>query len=60
MRIIGGRFKGTRLAAPGAQGGGKAHLRPTSDRVREAAFHPHLSGRLRELSSLYGRDVAFR
>ncbi|MEM9060808.1 MAG: 16S rRNA (guanine(966)-N(2))-methyltransferase RsmD [Pseudomonadota bacterium] len=39
MRIIGGRFKGTRLAAPGAQGGGKAHLRPTSDRVRESLFN---------------------
>ena len=39
MRIIGGRFRGTRLAAPGAQGGGKAHLRPTSDRVRESLFN---------------------
>lgn len=39
MRIIGGRFKGTRLAAPGAKGGGKAHLRPTSDRVRESLFN---------------------
>lgn len=39
MRIIGGRFRGTRLAAPGADGGGKAHLRPTSDRVREALFN---------------------
>ena len=39
MRVIGGRFKGTRLAAPGAQGGGKAHLRPTSDRVRESLFN---------------------
>ena len=39
MRIIGGRFSGRRLAAPGAAGGGKAHLRPTSDRVREALFN---------------------
>jgi len=39
MRIIGGQFSGTRLAAPGAVGGGKAHLRPTSDRVREALFN---------------------
>lgn len=39
MRIIGGRYKGTRLAAPGAQGGGKAHLRPTSDRIRESIFN---------------------
>jgi len=39
MRIIGGRLGGTRLAAPGAAGGGRAHLRPTSDRVREALFN---------------------
>ncbi len=39
MRIIGGKFRGTRLSAPGAQGGGNAHLRPTSDRVREALFN---------------------
>lgn len=39
MRIVGGRFKGTALAAPGAKGGGKAHLRPTSDRVRESIFN---------------------
>ena len=39
MRIIGGQFRGTRLAAPGAQGGGAAQLRPTSDRVRESLFN---------------------
>lgn len=39
MRIIGGRFRGTRLAGPGADGGGAAHLRPTTDRVREALFN---------------------
>jgi 16S rRNA (guanine966-N2)-methyltransferase len=39
MRIIGGKFRGKRLAAPGAAGGGEAHLRPTSDRVREALFN---------------------
>ena len=43
MRIIGGRFRGKRLAAPGAAGvaagGGEAHLRPTSDRVRESLFN---------------------
>jgi len=39
MRIIGGRFRGTRLTAPGAEGGGTAHLRPTPDRVREALFN---------------------
>ncbi|MEM6488674.1 MAG: RsmD family RNA methyltransferase [Pseudomonadota bacterium] len=39
MRIVGGRFGGHRLAAPGAAGGGTAHLRPTADRVREALFN---------------------
>lgn len=39
MRIVGGRLGGQRLAAPGADGGGAAHLRPTSDRVREALFN---------------------
>ena len=43
MRIIGGRCRGKRLAAPGAAGvavgGGEAHLRPTSDRVRESLFN---------------------
>ncbi|MEO0995489.1 MAG: RsmD family RNA methyltransferase, partial [Pseudomonadota bacterium] len=39
MRIVGGRFKGRRLSAPGEAGGGAAHLRPTSDRVREALFN---------------------
>ncbi len=39
MRIIGGRFRGRRLVAPGAAGGGRAHLRPTSDRMREALFN---------------------
>jgi len=39
MRIIGGLFRGKRLAGPGAAGGGEAHLRPTSDRVRESLFN---------------------
>ncbi len=39
MRIIGGQFRGKRLAAPGTAGGGEAHLRPTSDRVRESLFN---------------------
>jgi 16S rRNA (guanine966-N2)-methyltransferase len=38
MRIIGGRFRGTKLAEVGA-GDPSAHLRPTSDRVREAIFN---------------------
>jgi 16S rRNA (guanine966-N2)-methyltransferase len=38
MRIISGRFRGTHLADVGA-GDPAAHLRPTSDRVREAIFN---------------------
>ncbi|WP_333834180.1 RsmD family RNA methyltransferase [Rubrimonas sp.] len=39
MRIVGGRLGGRSLAGPGAQGGGEAHLRPTSDRLRESIFN---------------------
>jgi 16S rRNA (guanine966-N2)-methyltransferase len=38
MRIVGGRFRGTRLAEIGA-GDPAAHLRPTRDAVREAIFN---------------------
>lgn len=38
MRIIGGRFRGTRLSAPGPAAA-HGHLRPTSDRVRESIFN---------------------
>ena len=38
MRIIGGEFRGRRLASVGA-GDAAAHLRPTSDRVRESLFN---------------------
>lgn len=37
MRIIAGEYRGTRLAEVGA-GDAEAHLRPTSDRVRESLF----------------------
>lgn len=37
MRIIAGQFRGTPLAAVG-KGDAGAHLRPTSDRVRESLF----------------------
>ncbi len=37
MRIISGQFRGTALAAVG-KGDAAAHLRPTSDRVRESLF----------------------
>jgi 16S rRNA (guanine966-N2)-methyltransferase len=38
MRIIGGAFGGRRLASVG-KGDAGAHLRPTSDRVRESLFN---------------------
>lgn len=38
MRIVGGRLRGLKLAELG-QGDAAAHLRPTSDRVREAIFN---------------------
>ncbi|MEM8730426.1 MAG: 16S rRNA (guanine(966)-N(2))-methyltransferase RsmD [Pseudomonadota bacterium] len=37
MRLVAGRFRGRRLAALG-KGDPAAHLRPTSDRVRESLF----------------------
>ena len=44
MRIIAGQFRGTRLAALG-KGDAGAHLRPTSDRVRESLFSMLAGGR---------------
>jgi 16S rRNA (guanine966-N2)-methyltransferase len=44
MRIIGGAMRGTHLAAVG-DGDPAAHLRPTSDRVREAVFNLLLNSR---------------
>ncbi len=43
MRIIGGRARGLHLAPVGI-GDAQAHLRPTSDRVREAIFNLLLNG----------------
>lgn len=43
MRIVGGRMRGTHLADVGA-GEPAAHLRPTSDRVREAVFNLLVNG----------------
>ena len=43
MRIIGGERRGLKLADVGA-GDASAHLRPTSDRVREAIFNLLLNG----------------
>lgn len=44
MRIISGQFRGTKLADLG-KGDRAAHLRPTSDRVRESLFSMLASGR---------------
>lgn len=43
MRIIGGRARGLHLTPVGA-GDAEAHLRPTSDRVREAIFNLVING----------------
>ncbi|MFN3722051.1 MAG: 16S rRNA (guanine(966)-N(2))-methyltransferase RsmD [Paracoccaceae bacterium] len=43
MRIIGGRSRGLHLAPVGS-GDAQAHLRPTSDRVRESIFNLLLNG----------------
>jgi 16S rRNA (guanine966-N2)-methyltransferase len=44
LRIIGGRFRGTKLAEVG-EGEAAAHLRPTADRTREAVFNMLTQGR---------------
>ena len=43
MRIVGGEFKGTALASIG-KGDAGAHLRPTTDRVRESIFNLLING----------------
>ncbi len=43
MRIIGGRLKGLGLASVG-KGDAAAHLRPTTDRVRESIFNLLVNG----------------
>ncbi len=45
MRIIGGTARGLHLA-PLGEGDSAAHLRPTSDRVREAIFNLLINGKL--------------
>ena len=45
MRIIGGRARGLHLS-PVGDGDAGAHLRPTSDRVREAIFNLLINGRV--------------
>jgi 16S rRNA (guanine966-N2)-methyltransferase len=44
MRIVAGEYRGRRLAALG-KGDAGAHLRPTTDRVREALFNMLAGGR---------------
>ncbi|MCC1491069.1 16S rRNA (guanine(966)-N(2))-methyltransferase RsmD [Cognatishimia sp. F0-27] len=44
MRIVAGAFRGRRLASVG-KGDAAAHLRPTTDRVREALFNALQGGR---------------
>ncbi|UWQ96028.1 16S rRNA (guanine(966)-N(2))-methyltransferase RsmD [Rhodobacteraceae bacterium M385] len=44
MRIVGGRLRGKKLADVGA-GDAAAHLRPTTDRVRESLFNLLTNGR---------------
>ncbi|MGB3405980.1 MAG: 16S rRNA (guanine(966)-N(2))-methyltransferase RsmD [Jannaschia sp.] len=43
MRIIGGKWRGRRLASVGT-GDAAAHLRPTTDRVRESIFNLIVNG----------------
>jgi 16S rRNA (guanine966-N2)-methyltransferase len=45
MRIIGGRARGLHLA-PVGDGDAAVHLRPTSDRVREAIFNLLINGKV--------------
>ncbi|WP_299355284.1 16S rRNA (guanine(966)-N(2))-methyltransferase RsmD [uncultured Shimia sp.] len=44
MRIIAGQFRGTALASVG-KGDAGAHLRPTTDRVRESLFNVLMGGK---------------
>lgn len=50
MRIIGGQHRGTQLADVG-KGDEAAHLRPTSDRVRESLFNILMGGRFGDVIS---------
>ncbi|MDZ4135962.1 MAG: 16S rRNA (guanine(966)-N(2))-methyltransferase RsmD [Paracoccaceae bacterium] len=56
MRIIGGSHRGTHLAPVGA-GDATAHLRPTSDRVREAIFNLLINGKATGANPLPGAQV---
>ncbi|WGH77441.1 16S rRNA (guanine(966)-N(2))-methyltransferase RsmD [Jannaschia ovalis] len=56
MRIVGGRWRGRRLAGLGA-GDAAAHLRPTTDRVRESIFNLLINSHGLELEGLRVLDV---
>lgn len=56
MRIIGGAFRGRRLAQLG-KGDAGAHLRPTSDRVRESLFNVLASAHADRLEGAQALDL---
>lgn len=56
MRIIGGARRGLKLAEVG-QGDAAAHLRPTSDRVREAVFNLLINSQGVDLSGVRVLDL---
>ncbi len=56
MRIIGGKFKSTALASVG-KGDEGAHLRPTTDRVRESLFNVLTHGNYPEIEGTNVLDL---
>lgn len=56
MRIIGGKFKSTALASVG-KGDEGAHLRPTTDRVRESLFNVLTHGNYPEIEGARVLDL---
>jgi 16S rRNA (guanine966-N2)-methyltransferase len=56
VRIVGGALRGTHLA-PVGEGDPRAHLRPTSDRVREAIFNLLLNSQGMELEGVRVLDL---
>ena len=56
MRIIGGKFKSTALASLG-KGDEGAHLRPTTDRVRESLFNVLTHGNYPEIEGARVLDL---
>ena len=56
MRIIGGKFKSTALASVG-KGDENAHLRPTTDRVRESLFNVLTHGNFPEIKGARVLDL---